>query len=78
MDPIHPKRSPFFAARVIRLMTKTAAAQEIGTSAFALVCIVGMQEDTKAVRYGRPSSRPSNPISVVCVPRFDGDFAWAT
>jgi len=54
MDPLHPKRSPFFAARVIRLMTKTAAAQEIGTSAFALVCIVGMQEDTKAVRYSRP------------------------
>lgn len=48
----YPLRAPFHAQRVIRAMTKTAAAQEIGTAGFALVALVACQEDAK--RYAAP------------------------
>lgn len=51
--PSYPEnRPPFFAQRYIRLMTKTCAAQEIGTSGFALCAAVACQEDAK--RYSGP------------------------
>lgn len=48
----YPKRERFFAYRVVRMMTKTAAAQEMGLEACWLVSIVAMQEDAK--RYSCP------------------------
>ena len=39
-----------WAQRVIRAMTKTAAAQEIGPTAYALVALIAAQEDAKRYR----------------------------
>src|SRR3954471_3459226 len=44
--------APFTAHRVIRAMTKTCAAHEIGLDGFALVALVGHQWDS--IRYRRP------------------------
>lgn len=43
----YPTRPRFFAQRFIRLMTKTAAAQTIGSEAMLLCCVVACQEDAK-------------------------------
>lgn len=48
----YPSRDSFHAQRVIRAMTKTAAAQEISAAGFALVALVACQEDAK--RYAAP------------------------
>ena len=47
----YPDREPFFGHRVIRMMAKACAAQEIGTDGFALVAVVAMTEDS--ARYKR-------------------------
>lgn len=48
----YPARPPFFLARVIRMLTKSAAGMEIGPEGIALVMIVVGQEDS--CRYTRP------------------------
>jgi len=52
MLPSYPKRPPYFAQRFIRLMVKTAAAQTIGTDAFALLAVIVTTEDAR--RYTGP------------------------
>src|SRR3990172_1247306 len=49
---VYPKREPFFAYRLIRLMAKTCAAQTIGLDGVGLVSLVAMQEDAR--RYAQP------------------------
>lgn len=46
----YPIRSKFFANRVIRLLGKTCAAQEIGTTGFCLVVWIAMTEDASGYR----------------------------
>ncbi|WP_417736294.1 hypothetical protein [Rosistilla oblonga] len=43
----YPTRPKFFAQKFIRLMTKSAAAQTIGSEAMLLCCVVACQEDAK-------------------------------
>lgn len=57
----YPRREPFFAMRIIRLMTKSAAAMEIGSDGVALVAIVAAQED--ACRYTRPVNFWNNQLA---------------
>ena len=47
----YPKRESHFAHKVVRKMIKTCAAQEMGATAFLLVCVVAHTEDAK--RYTR-------------------------
>lgn len=46
----YPKREPFFAHRFVRLLTKTAAANQIGHGACWLLSIIAHQEDAKRYR----------------------------
>ena len=48
----YPQRESFFAMRFLRLLTKSAAAMQVGTEGFALLMIIVGQED--ACRYTRP------------------------
>ncbi|MEZ6127896.1 MAG: hypothetical protein R3C59_04390 [Planctomycetaceae bacterium] len=50
--PTYPKRPPFFANRLIRLLQKSCAANEIGVEACWLVTCVALVEDAK--RYSGP------------------------
>ncbi len=43
-------RPPFFANRFLRLLIKTAAAQELGTDCLALLCVIVMTEDARRYR----------------------------
>lgn len=52
MLPSYPRRPAYFAQRFIRLMVKTAAAQTIGTDAFALLAVIVTTEDAR--RYTGP------------------------
>ena len=58
----YPQRPPFFAQRVIRAMTKTAAAQSISATGFALVALIAAQEDAK--RYTGPVAYFNSQLSV--------------
>lgn len=49
---VFPQREKFFACKVVRLLAKTCAAQEIGTTGFTLVTVIAMTED--AAGYRRP------------------------
>ena len=49
----YPKREAFFAHRFLRLLTKTAAAQELRPEVCWLLTVVAMQEDSK--RYTEPA-----------------------
>lgn len=46
-------RPPYFAQRFIRLLTKTAAAQDLGPSACWMLAVIACQEDAK--RYTEPA-----------------------
>ena len=48
----YPQRPPFFAQRFIRLLSRTCAAQTIGTDAAWLLAVIATTED--AARYKRP------------------------
>lgn len=50
--PTYPKRDRFFAYRLIRLLTKSCAAEEIGPLGCWFVTVIAMQED--ACKYARP------------------------
>jgi hypothetical protein len=49
-QPAYPQRPPYFAHRFVRLLTKSAAAQEIGPEACWLLTIIAHQEDAKRYR----------------------------
>jgi hypothetical protein len=48
----YPTRDPYYAHKLIRLMIRTCAAQEIGTDGFLLVTVIAHTEDAK--RYTAP------------------------
>lgn len=48
----YPKRDPYYAHQVIRVMTRVCAAQDIGADAFVLVTVIAHTEDAK--RYKGP------------------------
>ena len=52
MPEQYPKRESHFAHRFVRILHKSCAAQDIGTSAFALLCVIVHTED--ASRYRGP------------------------
>lgn len=59
--PQYPtNRPPFFSQRYIRLLSKTCAAQEIGTNAALLCTVVAAQEDAK--RYSGPVTFYNNQL----------------
>ncbi len=43
----HPRRAAFWAHRVIRMMNKSCAANDIGPDGFTLVATIAMTEDAK-------------------------------
>ena len=47
-------RPPMFAAKVIRILTRSAAAQELGPNVCWMLSVIVGQEDSPAVRYSRP------------------------
>lgn len=49
-DPTYPKRPPFFALKVIRLMVKTCVMNEYGAQVFGLVAAVVATEDSAKYR----------------------------
>lgn len=49
-----PKREPFYAHRLVRLLYKTCAVHDIGEHAFLLVVLIAHTED--AIRYSKPVS----------------------
>lgn len=50
MAETYPKREQFFAHKVVRLMTRVCAAQEIGAESAWLVTVIAHQEDAKQYR----------------------------
>jgi hypothetical protein len=60
----YPKRVPFFAQKFIRLMTKTAAAQELGPSACWMLSVIACQEDAK--RYIEPANYYYDQLMPLC------------
>jgi len=59
----YPKRGNHFAHKVVRLMIRVCAAQEIGSDAFALITIVAHTEDAK--RYTAPVTWWNNQLQSV-------------
>lgn len=47
-------RPPMFAAKAIRVLTRSAAAQELGPNVCWMLTVILGQEDSPAVRYSRP------------------------
>jgi hypothetical protein len=60
----YPQRDSHFAHRLIRLMIRTCAAQEIGTEGFMLVCIIAHTEDAK--HYAAPVTFWNDQLLSVC------------
>lgn len=60
----HQKREPFFANRVMRMMTKELVPQNLGTDVFVLVSVIAFQED--AIRYSRPVSFYNPDLQRLC------------
>lgn len=60
----YPKRPPYFAHRLVRLMTKTAAALEIGPEGCWLVSIIVFVEDAK--QYRGPVKYFNETLAPVC------------
>jgi len=52
MDPADIEKPPFFANRFLRLLTKSAAAQDLGPESCWLLAVIATQEDV--IRYSRP------------------------
>lgn len=50
--PPYPKREPFFSHKFVRILHKSCAAQEIGSTACYLLCIIAHTED--AAKYSGP------------------------
>jgi hypothetical protein len=61
---LYPKREQFFAHRFIRLLTKTAAALELGSDGCWLLTVIAMQED--ACRYTRPVNFFNSQLIQLC------------
>lgn len=60
----YPPRQPYFAQKFIRLMTKTAAAQELGPSACWMLSVIACQEDAK--RYTEPAKYYYEQLMPLC------------
>lgn len=60
----YPKREQFFAVKFLRLLTKSAAAMEVGSEGFTLLMIIAGQED--ACRYTRPVNFWNGQLATLC------------
>jgi hypothetical protein len=60
----YPKREQFFAVRFLRLLTKSAAAIDIGPEGFTLLMVIVGQED--ACRYSRPVNFWNAQLATLC------------
>ncbi|MFW6124617.1 MAG: hypothetical protein ACOC46_00605 [Pirellulales bacterium] len=60
----YPQRAPFFAHRFVRLLTKTATAQQIGPEACWLLSIIAHQED--AIHYRHPIRYWNEQLGALC------------
>jgi len=60
----YPKRESHFAHKIVRLMIRTCAAQEIGTDGFMLVTIIAHTEDAK--HYTAPVTFWNDQLVSVC------------
>ena len=60
----YPAREPYFAFRFVRLLSKTAAAQDLGPSVCWLLSVVAMQEDAK--RYTEPAKWYLDQLTPIC------------
>ncbi len=60
----YPKRGKYFAHRFIRLLTKTAAAQDLGAAVCWLLAVIAMQEDSK--RYTEPAKWYLEQLAPLC------------
>jgi hypothetical protein len=60
----YPERESFFAIRFLRLLTKSAAAMEIGTDGCVLLMVIVGQED--ACRYNRPVNFWNAQLATLC------------
>lgn len=60
----YPAREPFFAHRFVRVLTKSAAVQELGTEAAWLLTVVAHQEDAK--RYSGPVTYWNEQLMPLC------------
>jgi hypothetical protein len=63
-SPTELQRTKFYAHRYLRLLTKTAAAQELGPSVCWLLAVVAMQEDAK--RYTEPAKWYLDQLTPLC------------
>lgn len=68
----YPQRDSFFAHRFVRLLTKSAAAQELGPEAAWLLTVIAHQEDAK--RYTGPVTYWGDQIMTVAGCRSKGRF----
>jgi len=64
MSTTYPAREPFFAHRFVRVLTKSAAVQELGTEAAWLLTVVAHQEDAK--RYSGPVTYWNEQLMPLC------------
>lgn len=64
MNAAYPAREPFFAHRFVRVLTKSAAVQELGTEAAWLLTVVAHQEDAK--RYSGPVTYWNEQLMPLC------------
>ena len=64
MTAKYPNRPPFFANRFCRLLTKSAAAMEIGPEACWLLSVIAHQEDV--CRYSKPVAFWNEQLKSVC------------
>lgn len=60
----YPRREAYFAHRFLRLLTKTAAAQELRPEVCWLLTVVAMQEDSK--RYTEPAKWYLEQLAPIC------------
>lgn len=60
----YQQREKYYAHKYIRLLTKTAAAQELGPSVCWLLAVVAMQEDSK--RYTEPAKWYLDQLAPLC------------
>lgn len=63
-EPEYPKRDQFFAHKFVRMLTKDAVANELGSDACWLLTVIALQEDAK--RYRAPVTFYTHQLAVLC------------
>jgi hypothetical protein len=60
----YPSRPPYFAHRYLRLLAKSASAQDLGPSVCWLLAVIAIQEDAK--RYTEPAKYYLDQLTPIC------------